>query len=556
MGLVLDDARAARQHLLVVLVDGVHEVDAGGVEGLLGHLEVLQRLRLLVLQHRELLLDLAAQLVELLLHVGVLLGVGVERLDAELELDVRRADVAVDLFEALLLLVDEVAERKVQHAEVLKVLLVHGDAHLGQLGVRLVVAGLDGAAALADHLLDEAGAADGQVAVVHRQLEQLLVLRRHLEELRVLDAALLLAVEVVDAALDLLEALGAQLLELALEVLDAVPAVLLLVDVLLDVALALLLGGGVALHGLGVLEVGLLDGVVDVLQVGLAALLEAALGVLHLARVLRGGLLHVVDLLEGGVLVLALLDVRELVLDEVNELLLQLDLRPHLLLRDLHLAVNEGDGLDLLHLLELLQLRVDLLVGARQRRLDLRHVHDVLDLLERALGDLRELRGVELRAAELLLDLLYLGDAVVDHAREGHNAALVPVLLQLLEKLLERDHVHELRLVLGLVQLALRHLQTAHAHELGEVVGLREVPLGANFDGREQLLGLVVGGAELLALRLGPVGDVQLLDELLVLKARRLELEVVDLLLAGSLEAGGVLGGGGGVGHSVSIVFW
>eukprot|EP00760_Papus_ankaliazontas_P027816 PhM_4_TR3451/c6_g1_i1/m.73681 len=473
MGLVLDDARAARQHLLVVLVDGVHEVDAGGVEGLLGHLEVLQRLRLLVLQHRELLLDLAAQLVELLLHVGVLLGVGVERLDAELELDVRRADVAVDLFEALLLLVDEVAERKVQHAEVLKVLLVHGDAHLGQLGVRLVVAGLDGAAALADHLLDEAGAADGQVAVVHRQLEQLLVLRRHLEELRVLDAALLLAVEVVDAALDLLEALGAQLLELALEVLDAVPAVLLLVDVLLDVALALLLGGGVALHGLGVLEVGLLDGVVDVLQVGLAALLEAALGVLHLARVLRGGLLHVVDLLEGGVLVLALLDVRELVLDEVNELLLQLDLRPHLLLRDLHLAVNEGDGLDLLHLLELLQLRVDLLVGARQRRLDLRHVHDVLDLLERALGDLRELRGVELRAAELLLDLLYLGDAVVDHAREGHNAALVPVLLQLLEKLLERDHVHELRLVLGLVQLALRHLQTAHAHELGEVVGLR-----------------------------------------------------------------------------------
>lgn len=533
VGLVLDHLGAAGEDFLVVLVDGVVELDAGGVEGLLGLLELLEGLALLLLQHGELFLDLLAELVELLLLVGMLLGVGVEGLDAELELDVGGADVAVDFLETLLLLVDEGTDGEVEHAEVLEVLLVDVDADIGEFGDGAVIAGLDGGAAFGDHLLDEAGAADGEVAVVDGELEELLVLGGDLEELGVLDAALLLLVDVVDAALDFFEALSAELLELALEVLDLVPGLLLLLDVLLDEAVALFLGGGVALHGLGVLEIGLLDGVVDVLQVGLAALLEAALGVLHLVGLLVGGLLDFVDLLEGGVLLLAGLDAAELVLDEFDELLLEVDLGPHLVLGNLHLTVVHRDVLDVVGLLEEGELGADLVVGGGEGGLDDGDVHDVLDLLEGAAGDLRELGRIELGAAEFLLDLLHLGDGVVDHLGEGDDAGLVAVLLQVLEDLLDADDVHELGLVLGLVELALGHLEAADAHELGEVVGFGEVPLGGDFDGGEELVGLVVGGAELVLLGLGPVGDVELLDEFLVLKTSGLELQVVDTLLTG-----------------------
>eukprot|EP00754_Rhynchopus_humris_P023111 Rhum_TRINITY_DN14822_c4_g1::Rhum_TRINITY_DN14822_c4_g1_i1::g.121771::m.121771 len=534
--LVLDHPRPAAKHLLVVLVDGVLEVVADGVEGLLRLLEVVHRLRLLLLQQPQLLLHRVPQHVQLLLLVAVLLRVRVERLDAELQLDVRAADGAVDLLQPLLLLVDQRPQRQVQHPEVLQVLLVHPDPQLRQLLVRLVEPRLHRAAPLRHQLLDQPRAPDRQVAVVHRQLQQLLVLRRNLQELRVLHPPLLLPVVLLDPPLHLLEPLRPQLLQLPLQVLDLPPALLLLLQVLLHEPLALVLHRREPLHRLRVLEVRLLDRVVDVLQVRLAPLLQPPLRVLHLRRLLVRLLLNLVDLLERRVLILRLLDQTELVLDQLDQTLLQLDLRPELLLRNLHLAVAHRHVLDLVHAVELCHLRRNLLVRRRQRSLDLRHVHDVLHLLQRRGGHLRKLRRVQLRPPQLLLHLLHLRDRVVDHARERHDPRLVPVVLQLRQLLPQPDHVHELRLVLRLVQLPLRHLQPAHPHQLRQVVRLRQVPLRPHLHRRQQLVRLLVRPAQLLPLVLAPVRHVQLLDELLVLQARRLQLQVVDLLLPRRLE--------------------
>eukprot|EP00756_Hemistasia_phaeocysticola_P032364 Hpha_TRINITY_DN16403_c0_g4::TRINITY_DN16403_c0_g4_i5::g.159204::m.159204 len=536
VSLVLDHARTAGEHLLVVLVHGVRELVAHGVQRLLALFEVVHRTRLLLLQQRQLLLNALAQLVQLLLLVGVLLRVRVERLDTELKLHVGATDRTVDLLKPLLLLVDQRTESEVQHTEVLQVLLVHGDTQLRKVLVRFVVTRLHSRAPLSHKLLDQTGATDRKVAVVHRQLQQLLLLARHLQELRVLNTALLLTVVLLDPPLHLLEPLSAQLLQLPLKVLDLTPALLLLLQVLLDETLALVLHRGEPLHRLGVLQVGLLDRVVDVLQVSLAALLQPPLRVLHLGRLLVRLLLDLVDLLERRVLVLSLLDQTELVLDQLDQPLLQLDLGPELLLRHLHLTVAHRHILDLVDALELGKLRLDLLLSGRERGLDLGHVHDVLHLLQSRLRHLRQLRRVKLRTAELLLHLLNLGLRVVDHASEADNTGLVPVLLQLLQLLLQPDDVHELRLVLRLVELTLAHLQPAHTHQLRQVVRLRQVPLRPDLNCRQQLVSLLVSGRQLLALVLRPVAHVQLLNVLLVLQACCLQLQVVDLLLARGLE--------------------
>jgi len=56
--LVLDHLGAAREHLFVVLIHGVVEVDTRRIEGVLRVLEVFQRLRLLLLEQRKLFFDL------------------------------------------------------------------------------------------------------------------------------------------------------------------------------------------------------------------------------------------------------------------------------------------------------------------------------------------------------------------------------------------------------------------------------------------------------------------------------------------------------------------
>ena len=152
--LVLDHLGSPGEDFLVVLVDGVVEVVADCVKRLLGLLEVVHGLGLLFLEESKLLLDCVAEHVELLLLVAVLLGVGVEGLDAELKLDVRASDRSVNLLQTLLLLVDKRPQREVQHPEVLKVLLVDADAEFGELLVGFVEAGFDRTAALSDQLLD------------------------------------------------------------------------------------------------------------------------------------------------------------------------------------------------------------------------------------------------------------------------------------------------------------------------------------------------------------------------------------------------------------------
>ena len=67
------------------------------------------------------------------------------------------------------------------------------------------------------------------------------MLRGDLEELCILYTTLLLTVVLLNAALDLLKAFGAELLELTLEVLDLPPAFLLLLEVLFDETFAFVL---------------------------------------------------------------------------------------------------------------------------------------------------------------------------------------------------------------------------------------------------------------------------------------------------------------------------
>jgi hypothetical protein len=482
---------------------------------------MFERDRHLALQHLKHVLELVAFLIKILVKFGVGNFVG---------------NISFDLFDALFFRKTNIAESLPKGAESSEVLFVSIEGEISEQLTVLVRTGLDRGAALGDELLDHRDAADREVAVVDGEFKELLVLAAHVEELLVLDLALLLAVVLVDAALDLLEALGAELLEEALELLDLAPRLVLLLEVLADELVALVLLPHEALHRLGVLEVGLLDRVVEVLEVLLAALLEAALGVLHGRGLLERLLLHVVDLGEHAVLVVGLADDAELVLDELDEALEELRLDVELLLGDRHLTVRERDVADLLGLLDRGELRLDLLLVAHERGLHDGDVHALLEVLEDRDGDLRELGRVELRAAELLLDLLELGDAVVDDAGERDDARLVAVLLELVERLLEADDLDEVGLVLGLEELADRHLEAADAHELLDVVRGGEGPLGAGLDGLEELGALLVRGVELLLLRLGPLGQVEILDELLVLEAGGLQLEVVDLLLAGGFN--------------------
>ncbi|ESL08275.1 69 kDa paraflagellar rod protein [Trypanosoma rangeli SC58] len=512
------------------------KLDAGLVQRILGGAKHLQRLRHLVLQHLQLLLHLRAELVQLLLCIRVLLRVRVKRLDGKLQLDVRRADVTVNLLQALLLLVHQLTQRPVQAAERLQVLLVHLQPQVPKLLVRLVVARLDGAAALRHKLLQHPNAPHRQVAVVHRQLQQLLVLPAHVKELLVLHLALLLAVVLLDAALHLLETLRPQALQDALQLLNAAPRLVLLVKVLLNKLLRLLLLRREQLHRLRVLQVRLLDRVVQVLQVVLAALLQAPLGVLNRRRLLEGLLLYILNAAKRLVLVLRLPNDAELVGHQLHQVLQQLGLDVVLLLRNRHLTVGNRHVANLLRLVNRRQVRLDLLLVAEQRRLHNGHVHRPLKALQHSHRHLRHLRRVQLRAPQLVLDLLQLRNRVVDRAGKGDGARLVVVLLQLVQCLLQRNNLHKLRLVLRLVQLAHRQLQPAHAHQLLDVVRLRQVPLRPALHRPQQLVRLLVRRQQLLLLRLAPVRHVQVLDELLIRQARRLQLQVVNLLLARGLQ--------------------
>mmetsp|Transcript_101787 Transcript_101787/g.172422 ORF Transcript_101787/g.172422 Transcript_101787/m.172422 type:complete len:476 (-) Transcript_101787:24-1451(-) len=466
----------------------------------------------------------------------MLLRIWIESFDTELQLNVGGTNVAVKLLKLLLLLVDQVTKSQIQHAEELQVLLVNLQAEITKFLVSTVVAGLDGRASLGDGLLDQANHADRQIAVVNRQLQQLLVLGNNLQELLVLDLALLLAVVFFDAPLHLLEPLSAQLLQLSLKVLNLAPALVLLLDVVPQEPLGPVLCTRKTLHGLCVFQVGLLDGVVDVLQIGLAALLQTTLCILHLRSLLVGLLLRFVDFLEGSVLVFHRAGNTVLVVDQHNQTLLQLNLSVHLLLGNLHLTVTHGNVLDFICLLDLTKNSLDLLLSGGQGRLNVRHVHDVLSLLQGADWNLCQLGGIQLRAAKLLLDLFHLVDRVVDHSSERNDSGLVAVLLQLLQGLLQTDNIHKLRLVLGLVQLALRHFQAADSHQLRQIVSLGQVPLCPSLNSQQQLCGLLVSRSQLLLLGLRPITDVQFLNVLLILQAGGLQLQVVDLLLACSLQ--------------------
>ncbi|KAF5214365.1 hypothetical protein ECC02_013038 [Trypanosoma cruzi] len=536
VGTVLDHLAAAGQVAVLHLLGGMHKLNAGLVQRVLGRAKHLQRLRHLVLQHLQLLLHLRAELVQLLLGVRVLLRVRVKRLDGKLQLNVRRADVAVNLLQALLLLVHQLAQRLVQAAERLQVLLMHLQPQVPQLLVRRVVARLDCAAALRHQLLHHPDASHRQVAVVHRQLQQLLVLPTYIQELLVLHLALLLAVVLLNAALHLLKSLRPQTLQDTLELLDAAPRLVLPVEVLLDELFRLLLLRRKALHRLRVLHVRLLDRVVQVLQVVLAALLQPSLRVLDRGCLLKRLLLHILDATKRLVLVLRLSNYAELVGHQLHEMLQQLRLDVVLFLRNRHLAVGNRHVADLLRLLDRRKLSLDLLLVAEQRRLHNGHVHALFEVLQHGHRHLRHLRRVQLRAAQLVLDLLQLRDRIVNRAGEGDGARLVVVLLQLVQRLFQRNHLHEVRLVLRLVQLAHRQLQPAHAHQLLDVVRLRQVPLRSAFHRRQKFLRLLVSCQQLLLLRLAPVRHVQVLDELLVRQAGGLQLQVVDLLLARSLQ--------------------
>mmetsp|Transcript_36791 Transcript_36791/g.60263 ORF Transcript_36791/g.60263 Transcript_36791/m.60263 type:complete len:319 (+) Transcript_36791:1122-2078(+) len=300
------------------LFNGVHKLNASLNQCLLSRTEKLKGRGHLVFQHLQLLFNVGALLVQVLLRVRVLLGIGVESLDAELKLNVGGTDVPVNFLQLLLLLVNQLTQGLVQTTEHTEVLLVHQKAQVGKLLVGLVIAGLDGRATLGNQLLNDPDGADGQVAVIHCQLQQLLVLRHNVQELLVLHLSLLLTVVLLNATLHLLEPLSSQLLQLPLQILDLAPALLLSILVVLDHLLRLVLLCRKPLHCLGILQISLLDGVVHMLQIRLAPLLQAPLGVFHCAGLLVGLLLHLMDLGEHAVLIISHPNDTELVTHKLN----------------------------------------------------------------------------------------------------------------------------------------------------------------------------------------------------------------------------------------------
>jgi len=93
--------------VLLLLSDGVHELDAALRQGLLAHREALQGARRTLLKLLHVVLEVVARREEALLDITELLGVRVEGLGQELLLDVRLLNRTVRFFNHALLLVSD-----------------------------------------------------------------------------------------------------------------------------------------------------------------------------------------------------------------------------------------------------------------------------------------------------------------------------------------------------------------------------------------------------------------------------------------------------------------
>mmetsp|Transcript_11875 Transcript_11875/g.21803 ORF Transcript_11875/g.21803 Transcript_11875/m.21803 type:complete len:310 (+) Transcript_11875:2183-3112(+) len=127
------------------------------------------------------------------------LGAEVERLDAELQLDVLQPQLPINLLDLLLFFVQQVADAQIRLAEIPQVLPVHHDPQAVHLLLALVKPVPQFHGYVVHNLLDKAEAKDGGFRVVNGELQRAFVQSHHLQKLPVLHLPQLLLLRLCDA---------------------------------------------------------------------------------------------------------------------------------------------------------------------------------------------------------------------------------------------------------------------------------------------------------------------------------------------------------------------